>query len=176
MPDARGVVDSTHGLRRRPGHPPRKERDPSRRLLFRSRGGGGHRPGEEPLYQFGTLAKTLRFDGTGRGKDGFDLGQHPRERDGEREEGSVWVGGVFHFGSHAWLVRPSPAARLASGGSQRGIGRAELFAPVAWPYVLAPPDTRNVANLSGASPPILGVVSATAIMPRIDSPGKRRWG
>jgi hypothetical protein len=38
-----------------------------------------------------------------------------------------------------WLVRPSPAARLASGGSQRGIGRAELFAPVAWPYVLAPP-------------------------------------
>jgi hypothetical protein len=75
-----------------------------------------------------------------------------------------------------WLVRPSPAARLASGGSQRGIGRAELFAPVAWPYVLAPPDTWNVANLSGASPPILGVVSATAIMPRFSAQRKRAHG
>ena len=84
--------------------------------------------------------------------------------------------GLFISVPMRWLVRPSPAARLASGGSQRGIGRAELFAPVAWPYVLAPPDTWNVANLSRASPPILGVVSATAIMPRNGGSDKERWG
>jgi hypothetical protein len=60
--------------------------------------------------------------------------------------------------------------RLASGGSQRGIGRAELFAPVAWPYVLAPPRHMDVANLSRASPPILGVVSTGGMMAPYPAP------
>jgi len=52
----------------------------------------------------------------------------------------VEVGGVLHFGSYALACEAIASDRLASGGSQRGIGRAELFAPVSRPYVLAPPD------------------------------------
>jgi hypothetical protein len=38
-----------------------------------------------------------------------------------------------------WLLRPWLTAGAGAGGSKRGIGRAELFAPVPRPYFLSPP-------------------------------------
>jgi hypothetical protein len=88
------------------------------------------------------------------------------ERDGEGDERFVKVGGVVHFGSYALACEAMASCPLASGGSQRGIGRAELFAPVTWPYFLAPPDM-EVSPSFGTSPPIPGVVSAEVIVPRV---------
>src|SRR5689334_19764750 len=53
---------------------------------------------------------------------------------------------------------------------------AELFTPVAWPYVLAPPNTCNDANCSRASPPILGVVSAAGDHAADWPPGQGEMG
>jgi hypothetical protein len=42
--------------------------------------------------------ETLCLSGSGGGEVDLDLFQHPRQRDGEREEGAVEIGGVLHFG------------------------------------------------------------------------------
>jgi hypothetical protein len=48
---------------------------------------------EQPAHQLGSLSESpLRGRGC-RGDFDFDLVQHPRQRDGEREEGSVQIGG-----------------------------------------------------------------------------------
>jgi len=67
--------------------------------------------------------------GSRGGERGLDLFQHPRQCDGEGEEGAVEIGGVVHFGSYSRLSRPLPASGAGAGGSKRAVGRAELFAP-----------------------------------------------
>jgi len=59
------------------------------------------------------------------------------------------------------MVRLSASDRLAPGGSKRGIGRAELFAPVIRPYSSHPPTWNRLPG----EPPMHSVLSAAAIMP-----------
>ena len=48
---------------------------------------------EQFADQIGALAEAPRLDGSRGGECGFDLGEHPWQRDGEREERAVKVGG-----------------------------------------------------------------------------------
>jgi hypothetical protein len=69
---------------------------------------------------------------------------------------------MISLGSYAVACQAIASGRLASGLTTRHRSH-KLFAPVSRLYVLAPP-TMKVA-LPRANPPILGVVSATAMMP-----------
>jgi hypothetical protein len=64
-------------------------------------------------------------------------------------------------GSYASAFEAIASDRLAPGGSKRGIGRAELFAPVTRPYSSHPPTWNRLPG----EPPMHRVLSAAAIMP-----------
>ena len=69
------------------------------------------------MDQLRALTQAPRLGGTRGGQVSLDLGQHPRQRDGEGEEGSVEIRGVVHVGSYALAFeandqRPAGVGRL----------------------------------------------------------------
>jgi hypothetical protein len=76
MPSSRAVAGPTIRLRPRLGR---------ERLCWSRR--------EQFADQIGALAKAPRLDGSRGGECGFDVGEHPWQRDGEWEERAVKVGG-----------------------------------------------------------------------------------
>ena len=100
---------------------------PSRRPHSRSRRGRLFDRREQPPDQLGSLPKTPRLGGTRSGEASFDLFQHPRQRDGEGEEGAIEIGGVVHFGSSVRLSRPCQRAALAPGARNAPEAGAGIF-------------------------------------------------
>jgi hypothetical protein len=85
------------------------------------------------LDQLGPLAETPSFGGTRGGEVGFNLFQHPRQRDGQREKGAVEIGGVVHFGSYAAACEAIASGPAGVGGfttrhRSRGVIRASRLA------------------------------------------------
>jgi hypothetical protein len=138
--------------------------------------GGRSATREQPPDQVGPLAEALRLVRSRGGKVGLDLHEHPRQRDGKRDERLVEIGGILHLLClTVRLEMPLPAA-----GERRGLSTCRetggLIRPRLRGLSRRTPDTAKVRLSRGRGHSRFGVESAEVDHAADYGPGQAQTG